>query len=43
MGDKPRIDGLLYDKDCPFGYNCLAVDCMECIELRVDNGEGCAK
>ena len=28
------VAGLLYDHDCPFGYNCLAMDCMECMEMH---------
>lgn len=39
MDNKPRIDGLLYDRDCPFGYHCLTVDCMECIELHESKEE----
>ena len=31
--DNRGVPGLLYDKDCPFGYKCLAVDCMECMEM----------
>ena len=26
--------GLLYDHDCPFDYKCLAMDCMECMEMH---------
>lgn len=30
------LAGLLYGKDCPVGYKCLAVDCMKCLELYAD-------
>lgn len=28
--------GLLYGKDCPVGYKCLANDCMECLNMHAD-------
>ena len=24
---------LLYGKECPVGYKCLAMDCLECLEM----------
>ena len=32
--EERKIDGLLYDQECPFGYCCLAVDCMDCVDLH---------
>lgn len=32
----PGQAGLLYEQDCPVGYNCLATDCMECLEMHAD-------
>ena len=28
---------LLMKGDCPYGYRCKAVDCMEC--MKIHNGE----
>ena len=39
--DERKIDGLLYDQECPFGYRCLAVDCMECVDLHTDIEGAC--
>lgn len=25
---------LLHGRECPFGYRCLAVDCLECLAIR---------
>ena len=31
---------LLMNSDCPYNYQCKAVDCMECIEIhRGENKE----
>lgn len=32
------LAGLLYEQDCPVGYNCLAMDCMKCLELHAERG-----
>lgn len=38
------VAGLLYGKDCPLGYKCLAMDCMECLEMYADmEGESNAR
>lgn len=34
MEDKPNVADLLLKKDCPFDYQCKAMDCIECIETR---------
>ncbi len=34
--DQKGVAGLLYGKDCPLGYKCLAMDCMECLEMHAD-------
>lgn len=39
--ERPKLDqngvaGLLYGKDCPVGYKCLAMDCMKCLEMYAD-------
>lgn len=30
------LAGLLYGKDCPVDYKCLANDCMECLNMYAD-------
>ena len=27
---------LLYDRECPFDYQCLANDCMECVKMHME-------
>lgn len=34
--DQNGMAGLLYGKDCPLGYKCLAMDCMKCLEMYAD-------
>lgn len=29
---------LLYGHECPVGYKCLAMDCMECLQIYMDKG-----
>lgn len=29
---------LLLTGDCPVRYNCLAMDCLECLEIYIDRG-----
>lgn len=29
---------LLLTGDCPVGYKCLAIDCLECLEIYIDRG-----
>lgn len=31
---------LLQTGDCPVGYNCLAMDCLECLQIYIDQGGG---
>ena len=34
-------DGLamiLHTKDCPVEYKCLALDCIECLQIYMDRG-----
>lgn len=30
---------LLYYRECPFNYQCLANDCMECVKMHMEKGE----
>ena len=30
---------LLYDRKCPFDYQCEAMDCMECVKMHMEKGE----
>lgn len=27
---------LLHERDCPFDYQCLSTDCIECVKLRME-------
>lgn len=29
---------LLYLQECPVGYNCLALDCIECLHIHMERG-----
>ena len=31
---------LLQSGDCPLGYRCLAMDCMDCLKIYMDRGGG---
>ena len=31
---------LLETGDCPVGYKCLAMDCIDCLEIYMDRGGG---
>lgn len=33
---------LLHNKDCPYGYKCRDVDCVECIRIYTDEVDGLA-
>lgn len=33
------IAKLLLSQECPFGYDCLAMDCMACVNLRLEGKE----
>ena len=40
---KPKMHGqklatLLHDRECPFGYQCKANDCMECVKKHMEKG-----
>ena len=27
---------LLHNRECPFGYQCMATDCIECVKIRME-------
>ena len=29
---------LLHDRECPFDYQCLSNDCMECVKIHMEKG-----
>ena len=29
---------LLYERKCPFDYQCLSTDCMECVKMHMEKG-----
>lgn len=37
MANEPNTAGLLLNKDCPYDYQCKAMDCMECIEIYMED------
>jgi hypothetical protein len=34
-----RIAQLLLCQECPFDYKCLAMDCMDCVDLYAEGKE----
>lgn len=30
---------LLYERKCPFDYQCLSTDCMECMKMHMEKGD----
>ena len=43
MNNSEMLSSLLHNKECPFGYRCLANDCIECAELQpeIETGFDC--
>ena len=29
---------LLHGRECPFGYQCMATDCVECVKAYMEKG-----
>jgi hypothetical protein len=38
MENENNVAGLLLNKDCPFDYKCRAMDCMECMNIYMEEG-----
>lgn len=38
MENNPNVAALLQNQECPFSYQCMAVDCMDCIEIHRNGG-----
>ena len=34
--ENQRIAVILYDRECPFGYQCFSPDCIECMKLHIE-------
>lgn len=32
------LAALLHSRECPFGYQCMATDCIECVKIRMEKG-----
>ena len=32
------LAALLHIRECPFGYQCKATDCIECVKIRMEKG-----
>ncbi len=30
------LAGLLHERECPFDYQCMATDCMECVKMHME-------
>ena len=37
--DDQRMGTLLHNRECPVGFQCLAVDCIECMKIHEERGE----
>ena len=37
--DEQLMATLLNNRKCPVGFQCLAVDCVECIKKYIERGE----
>lgn len=38
---KARMYGmaaLLHERECPFDYQCMATDCIECVKIHMEKG-----
>ena len=35
--EQPMVD-LLYSRECPFAYQCLSTDCIECVKMHMEKG-----
>lgn len=33
------LANLLHERECPYDYQCLATDCMECVKIHMEKGE----
>ena len=33
------LSSLLYDRQCPYDYQCLSNDCIECVKMHMEKGE----
>ena len=29
---------LLHERECPYDYQCMATDCMECVKMHMEKG-----
>lgn len=36
--NEQTLAGLLHDRECPFDYQCVATDCMECVKKHMEKG-----
>lgn len=39
MQDEQIMAAMLHNRECPAGFQCLAVDCIECIKKHMERGE----
>lgn len=38
MKQQPMTN-LLHKSECPYDYQCLSTDCMECVKMHMEQGE----
>ena len=34
--NEQTLAALLHNRECPFGYQCKATDCIECVKIRME-------
>ena len=34
--NEQTLAGLLHARECPFDYQCMATDCMECVKMHME-------
>lgn len=37
--DEQIMAKLLYDRECPVGFQCLDMNCIECVKKHMERGE----
>ena len=36
--NEQTLAALLHGRECPFGYECMATDCVECVKIHMEKG-----
>ena len=32
------LAALLHGRECPFGYQCMTMDCVKCVKMHMEKG-----